>query len=83
MADHEMTQGLSPQGTVELSDLAAGPRAAAVFGAEGPGLPAHLLARARAHRGTLKLAEGEAVGPVGLYQLDPGRRDAELNRLAD
>ena len=42
-----------------------------------------LLARARSHRATLKLAEGEAVGPVGLYRLAPGRHDAELERVAD
>jgi hypothetical protein len=42
-----------------------------------------LLARARTNRGALKLAEGETVGPVGLYHLAPGRRDAELKRLAD
>jgi hypothetical protein len=42
-----------------------------------------LLARACAHRGTLKPAEGETLGPVGLYQLAPGRRDADLKRLAD
>ena len=42
-----------------------------------------LLARARANRGTLKLAEGENVGPVGVYQLAHGRRDAELKRLPD
>jgi hypothetical protein len=41
------------------------------------------LALARQHREGLKLAEGETVGPVGLYQLAPGRRDAELNRIAD
>ena len=42
-----------------------------------------LLARARANRGTLTLAEGETVGPVGVYQLAAGRRDAELKRLPD
>jgi hypothetical protein len=42
-----------------------------------------LLARARTHRATLTLAEGEAVGPVGLYRLVPGRHDAELERLSE
>jgi hypothetical protein len=41
------------------------------------------LARARSHREGLKLAEGELVGEVGLYQLLPGLRDAELTRLPD
>src|SRR5215211_1217282 len=42
-----------------------------------------LLARARANRGALRPAEGETLGPVGLYQLAPGRRDSELKRLAE
>ena len=41
------------------------------------------LADARARRERLKPAEGENVGEVGLYQLMPGVRDAELTRLAD
>ncbi|MBV8230694.1 MAG: hypothetical protein JO329_11975 [Planctomycetaceae bacterium] len=41
------------------------------------------LALAQLHRQGLKLAEGEAVGQVGLYQLVPGRRDTELTRLPD
>jgi hypothetical protein len=41
------------------------------------------LARARARRRVLKLAEGEVVGEVGLYQLIPGRHDRELPRLKD
>jgi len=41
------------------------------------------LARARTHREGLRTAEGESVGPVGLYELVPGRRDAELRRLND
>ena len=41
------------------------------------------LALAQLHRQGLKLAEGETVGTVGLYQLDPGRRDVELTRLPD
>ena len=39
--------------------------------------------RARARRRMLKLAEGEVVGEVGLYQLVPGRHDRELPRLKD
>lgn len=38
---------LSPSGTETLAGLARPPRAAVILGAEGPGLPAGLLARAR------------------------------------
>lgn len=38
---------LSPSGREPLAGLKRGPRIAAVFGTEGPGLPAALLARAR------------------------------------
>ena len=41
------------------------------------------LALAQMHRKDLKLAEGETVGQVGLYQVVPGRRDAELPRLPE
>jgi hypothetical protein len=41
------------------------------------------LARARARRQGLKLAEGEAVGEVGLFQLVPGKHDRELPRLPE
>jgi hypothetical protein len=41
------------------------------------------LALAKLHRQGLKVAEGETVGEVGLYQLTPGRRDTELTRLPD
>jgi hypothetical protein len=41
------------------------------------------LAQAQSHRKNLKLAEGETVGQVGLYQLVEGKRDAELPRLPD
>jgi len=44
------TVALSPRGPIELGDLEAGPRVAALFGAEGPGLPAAVLARTRAVR---------------------------------
>lgn len=40
------------------------------------------LALAQQHRLGLKVAEGETVGDVGLYQLAPGKRDAELPRIA-
>ena len=41
---------LSPAGTLELSEMAAAPRMAVLFGAEGPGLPPSLLARVRTVR---------------------------------
>lgn len=41
---------LSPAGATTLSELSLGPRAAVLFGAEGPGLPAHVLARVRTVR---------------------------------
>ena len=41
---------LSPRGAVELCDLSCGPRVAALFGAEGPGLAPELLVRARTVR---------------------------------
>jgi len=44
------TVALSPRGGTELADLAVGARAAALFGAEGPGLPPAVLSRVRAVR---------------------------------
>lgn len=44
------TIALSPRGDTELSDVRRGARVAALFGAEGPGLPKATLARARAVR---------------------------------
>ncbi|HEY3950377.1 RNA methyltransferase [Phenylobacterium sp.] len=41
---------LSPRGEIELEDFSPGPRTAVLFGAEGPGLPAALLGRARTVR---------------------------------
>lgn len=41
------------------------------------------LARAQLHSQGLSLAEGETLGAVGLYRLEPGKRDAELARLPD
>lgn len=41
---------LSPGGEAELRDLVRPPRVAALFGAEGPGLPPQVLARARTVR---------------------------------
>jgi tRNA G18 (ribose-2'-O)-methylase SpoU len=44
------TASLSPRGETELRDLDLGPRAAVLFGAEGPGLPTQVLARTRTVR---------------------------------
>ncbi len=38
---------LTPRGEIDLADLAPSPRTAVLFGAEGPGLPSDILARAR------------------------------------
>ncbi len=40
-----------------------------------------VLSEARERSVGLHLAEGEAVEPVGVYQLLPGFRDAELTRV--
>nr|WP_246251801.1 RNA methyltransferase [Ancylobacter pratisalsi] len=45
---------LSPAGAVELSHLARAPRTAVLLGAEGPGLPADVMARARTVRIAMK-----------------------------
>jgi hypothetical protein len=42
----------------------------------------HQLARARGRHKALRLSEGEMVGPVELYVLRPGHRDAELARFS-
>lgn len=42
-----------------------------------------LLDRARTSRAALVLAEGEYVGEVLVYRLEPGRRDAELSPIPD
>jgi tRNA G18 (ribose-2'-O)-methylase SpoU len=41
---------LSPQGEIDLADLRPGPRVAALFGAEGPGLAASVMSRAHGVR---------------------------------
>ncbi len=41
------------------------------------------LARGQLHRQGLVLADGETVGQVGLYRLEPGKRDAALARMLD
>ncbi len=40
-----------------------------------------LLKRARENHGALKRSDGETVGPVELYQLQSGFRDAQLPRI--
>jgi tRNA G18 (ribose-2'-O)-methylase SpoU len=41
---------LSPRGETPLAELDSGPRTAVLFGAEGPGLPESVMARARTVR---------------------------------
>ena len=41
------------------------------------------LERARHNRDGLRLAEGESVGPVALFVLEPGCRDTELAPAMD
>ena len=41
------------------------------------------LERARHNRDGLRLAEGETVGPVALFVLEPGRRDTDLAPATD
>ncbi len=41
------------------------------------------LERARRNRAGLKLAEGETVGPITLFILEPGRRDTELAEVSE
>jgi hypothetical protein len=41
------------------------------------------LERARKHRAGLRLADGESVGEVSLFFLEPNRRDTELSRTHD
>lgn len=40
-----------------------------------------LFTRAKAENAVLPSTEGEKFGPVGVYQLLPGIRDAELTRI--
>lgn len=45
---------LTPSGAMELADVRRGPRTAVMFGSEGPGLPADLLARTKTVRITMQ-----------------------------
>ena len=71
---------LSPRGETELCDLQAGPRVAALFGAEGPGLAPEILARTRSVR--IDMVDGfdslnvATTSGLVLYQLS-NRRSAE------
>jgi tRNA G18 (ribose-2'-O)-methylase SpoU len=68
---------LSPGGAIELSDLRCGPRVAALFGAEGPGLAPDLLTRTRTVR--IAMAAGfdslnvATTSGLVLYQLTQPR----------
>jgi tRNA G18 (ribose-2'-O)-methylase SpoU len=50
------TYALSPRGELDLTDLTPGPRAAALFGAEGPGLPRLVMDQVRTVR--IPMAQG-------------------------
>lgn len=69
---------LSPKGETELADLRPGPRTAALFGAEGPGLPASVMARARGVR--IAMAGGfdslnvATTSGIVLHRVAAGRR---------
>jgi tRNA G18 (ribose-2'-O)-methylase SpoU len=74
------TAALSPRGEIELRDLRLGPRAAVLFGAEGPGLPDAVLARTRTVR--IAMAGGfdslnvATTSGIVLHQLAKWRADA-------
>jgi tRNA G18 (ribose-2'-O)-methylase SpoU len=69
---------LTPAGSVRLIDLEPPPRAAVLLGAEGPGLPAAVMARARTV--SIPMAEGwdslnvATAGAVVLHHLAFARR---------
>lgn len=75
-ADLEVV-ALSPRGEVELAELSCGPRVAALFGAEGPGLDAQLLARTRSVRigmaGGFDSLNVATTSGLVLYQLSKQR----------
>lgn len=70
------TLALSPAGAVRLGDVERAPRAALMLGAEGPGLPESLMARAKTVR--IDMAAGfdslnvATTGAVALYALTRG-----------
>jgi hypothetical protein len=39
--------------------------------------------RARHRSASLRLAEGEVVGPVAVFRLESGRRDSDLTRVTE
>lgn len=53
------------------------------YGVVCPDHLTRLLVRARASRAALVVTEGEYVGEVGVYRLEPGRLDTELTPIAD
>jgi tRNA G18 (ribose-2'-O)-methylase SpoU len=75
---------LSPRGAVELADLDCGPRVAALFGAEGPGLAPDLLARVRTVRigmaGGFDSLNVATTSGLVLYRLSGGRAAAQASR---
>ena len=71
------TIALSPGGSAPLAEIARGPRTALLLGAEGPGLPADLMARTTTAR--VDMAPGfdslnvAVTSGVALYELTLGR----------
>jgi tRNA G18 (ribose-2'-O)-methylase SpoU len=70
---------LSPQGQTELGGVRPGPRMAALFGAEGPGLPASVMARAHGVRiamaGSFDSLNVATSSGIVLHHLVANRRD--------
>jgi len=72
------TVALSPRGEVELGSLSVGPRTAALFGAEGPGLPEAVLEKTRRVR--IAMAGGfdslnvATTSGIVLHHLAAGRK---------
>lgn len=71
------TVALSPRGDTELGDLVVGARVAALFGAEGPGLPQAVLERARVVRiamaGAFDSLNVATTSGIVLHHLSAGR----------
>lgn len=73
---------LSPAGAADIGELRPARRQAVLFGAEGPGLPGHILARTRTlriamRRGFDSLNLATSTGIV-LHQIAVGREQANL-----
>ncbi|MFI4950410.1 MAG: TrmH family RNA methyltransferase, partial [Caulobacterales bacterium] len=77
---------LSPAGEIELSEVAAAPRTAVLFGAEGPGLPPSVTARTKTVR--IEMAGGfdslnvATTSGIVLHGLAAARRQAAPRGLS-